>query len=388
MKSNINKTDNYLVCKSNQLIEARYRLSLQQQRLILVLASHIHPDDGDFDEYTCNVRDLCRMIGLEEGSEQSYYTELQKITMDLIEKGLKIKEGDKLIQTAWLAGARYHNGKISMTFSRYLKPYLLQLKESFTKYQLRYVMTLKSRYAVRLYELMKKNELLGHYYYDLSTLRDMLGVGDNELTKWSHFRTRALDKAVMEINSKTDLTITYAVRKDNKKIIGVTFTITPNDGYNADGYSTASLDSPITELVTLLPDRYQKAKSTINMLIHAYHKHGFEYCKRNILYSNEKAHINYSSFLSMALQNDWGLLYEDEQDMPLSTPMYPDNPHKLLYETQQNIATIIQSMSPEELEAKKQEIIQEKQLHLLFGPNIPDLAWQVFLSGPASDNRA
>ena len=45
------KKDNYLVSKSNNLIEARYRLSVQEQRLIAIMVSDIKPDDRDFKKY-------------------------------------------------------------------------------------------------------------------------------------------------------------------------------------------------------------------------------------------------------------------------------------------------------------------------------------------------
>jgi hypothetical protein len=42
-------------------------------------------------------------------------------------------------------------------------------------------------------------------------------------------------------------------------------------------------------------------------------KHGFDYVKRNILYSNAKADKSYAGFLNNALKDDWGHDWELEQ---------------------------------------------------------------------------
>jgi hypothetical protein len=313
--------------------------------------------------------------------------------MGLIEKGLQIKEGDRLMQTAWLAGAKYHEGKISLTFSQYLKPYLLQLQQCFTRYRLAYILRLRSKYAVRLYEVAKKNQLLGRYYYDLPTLRDILGVNKDELSLWGHFRTRALDKAIEEINAKTDVDIKYTVKKDNKRIVGVTLIIAHNNNHNVDTIDL--MDTPIAELVDLLPNRYQQVKGIINILMHACHKYGFEYCKRNILYSNEKANKNYSSFLSMALRYDWARIWWEEQNKEEynnntteSNTIDYDHAKETIEQNKRRIVEILSELKDEEIDQLKQNIIRENKLNLYFDV-VPDHIWQAFiLESSESDNRA
>ena len=47
-----------LVVKSNKLVEARQRLSVQEQRVILLLISKIRPEDVNFLWYKFQIRDL------------------------------------------------------------------------------------------------------------------------------------------------------------------------------------------------------------------------------------------------------------------------------------------------------------------------------------------
>ncbi len=42
------KKDNIIVSQSNKLIEASYKMTLAEKRVVCLLASKIHRDDGDF----------------------------------------------------------------------------------------------------------------------------------------------------------------------------------------------------------------------------------------------------------------------------------------------------------------------------------------------------
>ena len=63
MKS-ITKIKDYQVVKSNKLIEARYSLSLQEQRVILLFMSLTKSDDPTFKEYFLDIIDFCDMAGV------------------------------------------------------------------------------------------------------------------------------------------------------------------------------------------------------------------------------------------------------------------------------------------------------------------------------------
>ncbi|AVM73387.1 Initiator Replication protein [Magnetospirillum gryphiswaldense MSR-1] len=55
-----------LVKRHNHLIEARYRLTLQEQRLLLWLFSEIKPEDTDFKRYRVRIADLAKLIGISD----------------------------------------------------------------------------------------------------------------------------------------------------------------------------------------------------------------------------------------------------------------------------------------------------------------------------------
>ena len=125
-----NTNNKQLVVKSNQLIESSYKLTTQEQRIILLMASMIKSEDKDFYKYQIKVRDFIDIIGVKD---QSKYSEVKKITKGLLEKVLFIKTAGSELQVGWLCSAEYFDGKgyVELEFSPKLKPYLLKLKEFF-----------------------------------------------------------------------------------------------------------------------------------------------------------------------------------------------------------------------------------------------------------------
>lgn len=144
--------------KSNYFImNCSYDLSLEEQKIILTLASMVQPEDEDFKPYKFRIADFIKLLGVQDKSK---YTEIPKITKELMKKVFEIQEGNKLIQTAWLSGAVYEKGtgEVELTFSSYLKPYMLKLNSMFTQYKLVNILSMKSKYSPRIYEILKCND--------------------------------------------------------------------------------------------------------------------------------------------------------------------------------------------------------------------------------------
>ncbi|EEM44412.1 Initiator RepB protein [Bacillus thuringiensis serovar pakistani str. T13001] len=97
-----------IVSKSNLLIEANSSLNLIEQKILLCLASNIEPNDKNFKTYTFPIKKFHDLLGL-NGSTK--YTELSKITKNLLAKVVEIHTGEELIQTSWLSSAIYNKKK-------------------------------------------------------------------------------------------------------------------------------------------------------------------------------------------------------------------------------------------------------------------------------------
>jgi plasmid replication initiation protein len=226
-----------LIIQHNKLVESRYRLSLQEKRVVLWIISQIKPDDDDFTKHTISIRDFQKITGV---SGNNMHKEIAKITMSLIQRGLSIRDlkNDTLLQVSWLNSAYYHyqEGLVELKIAQELKPYLLQLKEQFTVVSLPDVMGLQSMYAVRMFELLKQYQSLGVREINLIDLRECCGISLSHYKKFSHLKEKVLEAAKREINEKTDIFISYEAVKTARKITSIRFSIKKNPEYRKTAF--------------------------------------------------------------------------------------------------------------------------------------------------------
>ena len=217
------RTNNNVVTKSNILIEANYKLTITEQKIVLYLVSKIRKDDDDFKTYTLPIKQFYELLGYKGNPK---YSEMKKITKNLIGKVVEIKEEKKLKQMSWLSYVEYNenDGSVNLSFDPRLKPYLLQLKREFTSYKLKNVMELKSGYSIRIYEILKKWQTIKEVEIPLKELREMVGSTDT-YREYHNFKKRVLTTAQNEIEEKTDIAFDYEEIKKGKRVVSIRFMI-------------------------------------------------------------------------------------------------------------------------------------------------------------------
>jgi len=313
------------VVKSNALIESRGNFTALELKVIVGLISEIKIDDTDFKEYEINVTELRNAV---ESSNNAFYLELKRACEKLVSKTItiekeidndnpkKLKNRKSFLITSYLSSAEYVDGenKIKLSFDPKLKPYLLDLQGSFTKYQLKNILTLKSQYAIRIYELIKPLEGTSQQKRTILTkeLREILGL-ENNYKAFKDFEKYVLKVAEREISEQTDLFLKYEKIKKGKSIHAIEFNVkkkeyvcTEEDKYNENtgladkirnkvALSKTFSDSQIIEL-------YEIATQMTDDLNHI---DCFEYLERNYLEVLEKKPIHLFAYLKKALQNDF-----------------------------------------------------------------------------------
>lgn len=215
-----------LVVKANKLNESRYKLSVQEQRIVLTMLSMLKPGDLDFKPYSFAVKDFAALVGIEG---KNIYGRIKELTKSLVGRRLTINEPDGDLQIAWLSSAKYFDGSglVELRFDPLLKPYLLALKQEFTRYQLKNTIRLKSAYSVRIYELLKQYQAIGSRSFEIEELRAILGVSEGKLDTYSNFKLRVIEPALAELKN-TDISFTYEPEKTGRKVTGLLFKIFKN----------------------------------------------------------------------------------------------------------------------------------------------------------------
>lgn len=216
-----------LITKSNQLIEAAYKLNEIEQKIILTLISLVQPNDKEFQSYTFTIKDFIKLIG---GNSNTRYKELEEITRNMLAKIYEIRFEERLVQVQWLSQADYNykKGTIELTLHKFLTPYLLELKKEFTSYHLKNVSKLKGHYSIRIYELLKQYERLQERTFDMEDLRHKLGA-TNIYPAYGNFKQRVILPSQKQINKKSDITFEFQEIKQGRAVKEIRFYIKTKD---------------------------------------------------------------------------------------------------------------------------------------------------------------
>lgn len=226
--------DNQVV-KSNKMIQGKYKMSALEQKLVLTLCSKIKSDDDMFMEFSMTVNEFSNFLGIDNKDYEFNRTLKRKckiLNNKDIEMNLGTKENPDWLFFHWFEYIRYIPGTatIKMKFSPVLEPYLLNLKETYTKYRLGYVINFKSEYSFRFYEIMKQYEQIGERTVTIDEIKELLMIDKEKYTKYSHLKAKVIQKAIEEINKYSDIKINLEKEeKERKKVVGLVFSINKND---------------------------------------------------------------------------------------------------------------------------------------------------------------
>ena len=235
------KKEEYEVVKHNNLIniKSKFPYTLNQLKLICHLVSNIKPTDENLKPTKVNIIDL-NFEMIEKGNN---YSLLKDDLLNLLQNPFQIPNDGGY--TNWFTYLRYESGVIEYKFESLLKPYLLNLKDNFTSYQLKNILSLKSVYAIRMYELLKQYEVAKARTIEIKELRSLLniprGYRNNNITK-------LLENVKEELTLKTDLTFNFEVFKKQQKLNEVKFTIQHNKKENQAPNKSLSVKDKLKSL--------------------------------------------------------------------------------------------------------------------------------------------
>lgn len=223
---------NRIVVKENRLINARYDLTLQEQRLVLWLISEIKPTDKGFSTFRMNVKEIAAFIGL-EGSK-NIYERMYSVTRRLLTRVIEIeKENGYLFQSNWISSADYSPGYVDISLDPRLLDFLIAVSKNFTKYELKNAISMRSTHAIRMYELLKQYEKIGTRTLTVEQIRTTCGIKDSQYAFVKDLRLYVVDIAVREINDRSDIFVSWEPVKTGRKITGFVFIIQKNPNAEA-----------------------------------------------------------------------------------------------------------------------------------------------------------
>lgn len=271
---------NSMVYKSNALVEAAYRLSVQEQRIILACIGQVRRDEEVTDEvlYSISAADLASVAGIAVGDA---YKELKDAALRLKRREVRLTQEPngagkkpKTMITGWVQTIFYveGEGRVELRFTKDMLPYLTGLQREFTRYALSDVAKMTSAHAIRLYELIVQWPE-GHREIEVRELRRWLQLEDRyplmaDLRRW------VIEPAVEQINEHSPLMLTWSPRKTGRKVTHLVFDYTLKEKPAKVGKAPTErryTDAEITRLnLAYLGETWEQTRARLNGSSRAY----------------------------------------------------------------------------------------------------------------------
>ena len=209
---------NSVIRKDNRIITACYKLTLNEQRLVLTAIAKVPFDKKIPDEVEITAQEFLALFP--DIGESNVYKYMDEAVDALANKWIIIENPIKTKKFRWIdLKTTYHKGsaRIGFAFSRHIIPYLEQLKEQFTRYRLGDIANLKSIYSIRLYEMLMQFQNTTIVVVDLDKFKERLGISEKYLV-FKDLRRWVIEPAISELNQKSHLTISFKSIREGRAI--------------------------------------------------------------------------------------------------------------------------------------------------------------------------
>ncbi|MGL4668032.1 MAG: replication initiation protein [Saezia sp.] len=225
--------NNLSVTKSNYLIEARYKLPVQAQKLVIACLGKVDPRHEIPREITMTASEFSELMGIDI---KNAHRELYKAADKLYQSDILIHENGEEIELRWVQEkAKKLKGEaaVRLVWSDRVLRYISQIRGNFTSYKLRNIAELQSSHSIRIYELLMRFTDTGDREIFLDDFKSILGISD----KYPEFKilNRAVIKpAIEELNQRSDLVIEYDTIKKGRTVTALAFTFKQSNQLKMD----------------------------------------------------------------------------------------------------------------------------------------------------------
>jgi plasmid replication initiation protein len=226
-----------LVTKSNRLVEASYRLSLNEQRIVLYAICRCREEQRGLSNdspITIRADVFAKQFDLDLDNSYGYLREAME---SLYDRSVVFHDEDpstglpRVNKTRWISRASYIDGAghIQIIFTSDVVKYFTRIEKELTSYHLESVKGITSAYAVRIYELLRQYLSLGTRTLEIAWLREALQIPDDEYKATADFIRRVINVSVVQINDHTDMKVDHKAKKTGRAITAFVFKIKHKD---------------------------------------------------------------------------------------------------------------------------------------------------------------
>ena len=307
-----------LLKKHADLILCSNPMTLIQRKIFNVLLYNAFPEIQENKAFDISLRDLCKLIGYTSRNYVSLIDAIEGLTSlnikwRVIDSKTKI---DDIISAscAVITSIFVKNGTCVYKYNEDIK-HKLSHPGIYGKLDLEMQAKMKSSFALVLYEICEKFKNVGQTgWLDISDVRKLMGVKKNGYKLYLDFERNVLNRAVKEVNDKTNFVVTFEKRRDGRAVKYVKFVIgrvsafsSPEDSLNNNIEKPKELEVDLKALKIMVSD-FLIPKNTATKLIRQkgekYIQEKIELIKSSPSYKNGQIK-NRGGLLISAINNDY-----------------------------------------------------------------------------------
>lgn len=200
------------VRKSNNLIEARFKLTVTEFRILLYCAAKIEPLTPEVSRsFKVYAKDYAEMFGISEKNAYKQIREGLDATWDReFYEWLPAGEGKEpgWRRKRFVISQEYHpaQGYGSLEVHPDFLAHLIDLHQKYTDYALQRVSSLTSFNALRMYELLAQYAPIGRRKMSVQWFQELLFLEDS-YQRWTDLKKHVIVPSLEAINRETDIEI-------------------------------------------------------------------------------------------------------------------------------------------------------------------------------------
>lgn len=229
--------DMVIVRKSNDLIEARYKMTMWEARVWDKFLSILRKERDVKDEYKIAISEIIENYQLHDDKrafqriiQASHALQDRYITNSTISRDEFRHLRSHIFASVETVVTNDGDSYILFEVPRKIKPILTATNERYKDFALENFIGISSFYSKRVYELLKQYERIGERTFTIDDLRNVLAIEESEYKLYGHFKKRIVDKAQEDLLRCTDISFTYEElkKRGTKQVTSIRFIIKSN----------------------------------------------------------------------------------------------------------------------------------------------------------------
>ena len=228
---------------SNEYIRAVHpaRMSISAMKLFRLTIMQCKKTDQEFYEVEHKLSDLAELFHTQT---KDLYRDVVKASLNMLQTVLTVTDEKGKVVEAYTIFSKWRylpeTNSIQIRLNNEIQPLFLQLRKNFTQIPIFAILTMKSKYGIRLYELICEKMQRNYPYADVATeilvtLEEIRAVTGTDKKKTydriSNLKDKVILPSIQEIEENGQWKILLQDIKTGRKVTGFRFEIWSKNGW-------------------------------------------------------------------------------------------------------------------------------------------------------------